>query len=102
VLAHPVYGDGDQLILGDEMDNRIRRLKDFGLMGLEAFYSGFTARLTHQMLEYADKYDLLVTAGSDYHGKNKLVRIGDTNLPSVSEAPERLKQFVEMMMERFA
>ena len=95
VLAHPAYGDGDQLILGDEMDLRIRRLKDFGLMGLEAFYSGFTARLTHQMLEYADRYDLLVTAGSDYHGKNKLVELGDTGLDSGKELPERLRRFID-------
>jgi predicted metal-dependent phosphoesterase TrpH len=95
VLAHPVYGDGDQLILGDEMDLRIRRLKDFGLMGLEAFYSGFTARLTHQMLEYADRYDLLVTAGSDYHGKNKLVELGDTGLDAGRELPERLRRFID-------
>ena len=64
-------------------------------MGLEAFYSGFTARLTHQMLEYADRYDLLVTAGSDYHGKNKLVELGDTGLDSGKELPERLRRFID-------
>ena len=27
----------------------------------------------------ADKYDLLLSAGSDYHGKNKAVKIGETS-----------------------
>ena len=102
VLAHPSYGTGDEIIVGEEMEQRIRHLKGFGLKGLEAFYSGFTDLLIQENLGYAEKYDLYVTAGSDYHGKNKLVRIGDTNLPSVSEAPERLKQFVGTMLERFA
>ena len=37
VLAHPTYGNGDQLILGEDMDRRLRRLKEFGLLGVEAF-----------------------------------------------------------------
>ena len=42
VLAHPSFGDGDQLILDEEMDRRLCHLMDFGLQGVEAFYSGFT------------------------------------------------------------
>ena len=81
VLAHPAYGRGDDLILGDEMDARLRRLMTFGLQGMEAFYSGFTPKITSQMLSLAERYGLYVTAGSDYHGANKLVKLGDTGLP---------------------
>ena len=94
VLAHPMYGSGDQLILGDEMDERIRRLMTFGLQGLECFYSGFTAKLRNQILAFADQYELYVTAGSDYHGKNKLVELGDNGLESADEWPEGLKRFL--------
>ena len=95
VLAHPFFGDGGQLILGDEMDGRLRRLVGYGLKGVEAFYSGFTPKLIGQMLEMADTYDLYVTAGSDYHGSNKLVRLGDTNLvPAEEEWPKGLKRFL--------
>ena len=45
VLAHPFYGSGDQLILGMEMEERIVKLRKFGLEGVEAFYSGFTDKL---------------------------------------------------------
>ena len=95
VLAHPSYGDGDQLILGEEMDARIRRLLDFGLQGLEAYYSGFTPKLRRQILDFAQRYELYVTAGSDYHGKNKLVRLGDTGLEPGEEWPEGLKRFLK-------
>lgn len=95
VLAHPSYGDGDQLILGEEMDGRIRRLMDFGLRGAEAFYSGFTPLLCGEILSLAAKYGLYITAGSDYHGKNKLVTLGDTGLDAGTEWPEGLKSFLK-------
>ena len=47
------------------------------------------------MLSFAEKYGLYVTAGSDYHGKNKLISIGDNNLDSVSEAAEGVRRFLK-------
>ena len=66
VLAHPSYGSGDQLIFGEEMEERIQRLIGFGLRGLEVFYSGFTPRIREELLTYADRYGLYITAGSDF------------------------------------
>ena len=94
VLAHPFYGSGDELILGPDMEERLERLKAFGLRGLEAFYSGFSEKLRRSALTLADKFDLYVTAGSDYHGGNKLVNLGDTGL--AGEYPERLKSFLSL------
>jgi hypothetical protein len=96
VLAHPIFGDGGQLILGEEMEERLLRLLEFGLQGVEGFYSGFTPKLIHVMLKLAEKYDLYVTAGSDYHGRNKLVQIGDTGLEYIPEEdrPEGLRRFL--------
>ena len=100
VLAHPAYGDGDQLILGEEMDERVRRLMEYGLKGLECFYSGFTGKLSRQMLSLAERYGLYVTCGSDYHGRNKLVELGDTGLDAEQEYPEGLRRFLEEMRSR--
>ena len=97
VLAHPSYGNGDQLIGGEEMEQRLLRLLDFGLKGVEAFYSGFTARLRNEILTLAEKYNLYVTAGSDYHGKNKLVELADTGLTPETEYPKGLWEFLEVM-----
>ena len=94
VLAHPSYGRGDDIIVGDDMDRRLKKLIGFGLQGVEAFYSGFSPRLQNEMLALADQYGLYVTAGSDYHGRNKLVHLGETNLDTVREYPEGLCRFL--------
>ena len=98
VLAHPSYGDGDQLFMGKEMEQRIRRLMGFGLRGLEAFYSGFTPQLRDEILGYADRYDLYVTAGSDYHGKNKMIVLGDTGMEESETRTARLESFLKDVM----
>ena len=94
VLAHPSFGSGDELIIGTDMDGRLRKLTDFGLQGVEAFYSGFTEKLRDEMLSYAGKYDLYVTAGSDYHGGNKRAVPGDIGPDDVSEMPEGMIRFL--------
>ena len=94
VLAHPFYGSGDELILGDEMDERLRKLLGYGLQGVEVFYSGFTTKLRNEMLGLAERYDLYVTAGSDYHGGNKLVILGDTGLTDPADMPAGMQRFL--------
>ena len=99
VLAHPAFGDGEQLITGGEMDERVRRLIEFGLKGMECFYSGFDAALRGEMLFLAERYGLYVTCGSDYHGGNKPVKLGDTGLDADREYPDGLRRFLEDMKE---
>ena len=41
-----------------------------GLDGLEIFYPSHSYTLKQELLKIARKYDLFVTAGSDYHGPN--------------------------------
>lgn len=93
VLAHPAYGDGDQTILGNELKERVKRLIGFGLKGVEAFYSGFVPKTIGLVLRIARDNDLYVTAGSDYHGSNKLVVLGDTNFKG--EWPKGLIRFLQ-------
>ena len=95
VLAHPAYGSGEELIMGPDMDRRLRRLISFGLQGVEAFYSAFPPKLIAETLSFARKYNLYVTAGSDYHGKNKLISLGDTNLDEGDEMPDGFSRFLE-------
>lgn len=101
VLAHPCYGDGDQLILDEALEQRVLRLMGFGLKGLEGWYSGFSEKMSAQVLELAERHGLYVTAGSDYHGKNKLVRLGDTGFPTEGPCPEGWERFVQdVVIER--
>ena len=95
VLAHPFFGSGDQFIFGEEMENRLERLTGFGLKGVEAFYFGFSSKLTKQMLSLSERYQLFVTAGSDYHGKNKLVKIGNTGMTENAVPVPGMQRFLD-------
>ena len=96
VLAHPFFGDGDQHIEGAEMEGRIARLVKSGLLGVEAFYSGFTPEQSEKMLAYAERFGLVATAGSDFHGANKDIPLGMTGL-SGDELPPPIVRFLEAM-----
>lgn len=95
ILAHPWFGNGDQHIPGEAMEARLERLSAMGLMGVEACYSTFDAAQREQMLALAEKRRLYVTAGSDYHGGNKRIRLGDTGLEALGRVPEGLRRFLE-------
>lgn len=93
VLAHGILADGSKVLTEEETEERISRLKVNGLMGVECYYSGFTDLQKHIMLKFAETYNLFVTAGSDYHGANKTVKIGNTNQPS----PEVMQRFYKAL-----
>lgn len=67
ILAHPLLY---KLTL-DEIDELIRYLKDLGIVGIETIYSANTGFDEGIVRRYVNKYDLLMTGGSDFHGANK-------------------------------
>ena len=67
-LAHPGLLKISQ---HETIETRIKSYKEAGLMGIEAYYSRHTPAQTDMFLRLAQKYDLLVTGGSDFHGKNR-------------------------------
>lgn len=67
VLAHPLVYHLPE----EELDALIARLKDTGLEGLEVFYSSNTGFDEGIVRRYANKYHLIMTGGSDFHGANK-------------------------------
>ena len=77
VWAHPLGGEGEMRLSEDEFASRLKELMELGIGALECYYSRYSAAEEDMLLEYARKNSLLVSAGSDYHGKNKDVRIGD-------------------------
>jgi len=67
-LAHPY-----QIVLsGESLEELVKRLKSYGLDSIECYYPIHTPEQTAEYLRIAQKYDLHVTGGSDFHGeKNK-------------------------------
>ncbi len=67
VLAHPLlYGMGKA-----RLDALVAKLKEAGLMALEAIYSTYTAGEEREMRALAKKHGLCISGGSDFHGDNK-------------------------------
>lgn len=67
ILAHPVlYHLSDA-----HLDELTARLKGAGLMGIEALYSTYSTGEENKIRALADKYHLLLSGGSDFHGSNK-------------------------------
>lgn len=97
VLAHPPFGNGNQMITGSALQSRIKKLMGFGLLGVEAFYSGYTDKLRGELLTLSEQYNLYVTAGSDYHGCNKPVRLADTGMDRTTRIPNGLLRFLQQM-----
>lgn len=60
VLAHPGRGGVDVVI---------RQLIDFGLKGLEVYYPTHTPEMVKKYLQFATEFGLIITGGSDYHGR---------------------------------
>ena len=75
VLAHP-------LTAGDP-ETMVRKLKAAGLVGIEAYYKDYSADDVSWLLSLANRYNLVVTGGSDYHGLDTEsgVMIGGVEVP---------------------
>lgn len=83
VLAHPVYLNRDELIEEFVRD---------GLVGLEVFHSGHTPEMARRYEALADRFRLLKTGGSDYHGESKEgLPVGAVKVPLA--LAEALKQW---------
>ena len=67
VLAHPtLYHMSDA-----RLEKLVAQLKEAGLLAIEAVYSTYSTAEERQMRRLAAKYGLLITGGSDFHGKTK-------------------------------
>ena len=82
VLAHPLTVQNPERMVAE--------LKAAGLVGIEAYYDGYTTDEVNRLTSLADRYNLIATGGSDYHGldANTETMIGGANVPI--ESAERL------------
>jgi predicted metal-dependent phosphoesterase TrpH len=94
VLAHPVQ-------LRTENDAQLERilkdLIDLGLAGIEVLHSDHDAALVAKYTALADKYHLLKTGGSDFHGGNKKdIDLGKANGRRIP------REFYDALVERLS
>ena len=89
VLAHPfTVKDPEAMVVS---------LKKVGLVGLEVYYKDNTPHQTANTLQLANKYGLIPTGGTDFHGigDSNEVRLGGTEVPLSSA--ERLIKMAEKL-----
>ena len=67
VLAHPML----YYLPDEELDSLVARLKNHGLKGIETIYSTYTKEEEQKVRALANKYHLILTGGSDFHGEVK-------------------------------
>lgn len=67
VLAHPLqYGYGKA-----ELEALVKTAVEAKVTGMEILYTGYTQGDIQKLYDLAEKYTLLPTGGSDFHGDNK-------------------------------
>ncbi len=64
VLAHPLQLDKSV----EDLDAAVRQLGEMGLDGIEVYYPNHSRPFRKRLIALAEKYGLLMTGGSDYHG----------------------------------
>ncbi|MBO6134026.1 MAG: PHP domain-containing protein [Lachnospiraceae bacterium] len=90
VLAHPFGGTNEKEVPLEKFERQVEILRGSGLMGLECYYSKYDESQIGLLLKAAEKNGLCVSAGSDYHGKNKKVSLGEVSKSGVEVSPEML------------
>ncbi len=82
VLAHPLTVSHPEAL--------VIKLKAVGLVGIEAYYTDYNADDVGKLLMLAERYNLVATGGSDYHGLDTEIEvmIGGVQVPL--SAAERL------------
>jgi predicted metal-dependent phosphoesterase TrpH len=76
VLAHPIqlrYENDAQL------ERVVKDLLDMGLVGIEVIHSDHDASMVEKYSAMADRFGLIKTGGSDFHGANKKIDLGTAN-----------------------
>ncbi|MCD7814892.1 MAG: PHP domain-containing protein [Lachnospiraceae bacterium] len=90
VWAHPLGGEGEEMLSREQFANQLRTLMRSGIRGLECHYSRYTREQVQFLRDMAKKYDLLISGGSDYHGSRKNIALGTLNTYGAAVSEDEL------------
>lgn len=90
VWAHPLGGEGEKHLSPDEFYKKFDIMKSFGIKGLECYYSRYNLDEIKFLVDFASKNNMLISGGSDYHGRNKTVKFGQLNTDNTEIPVEKL------------
>lgn len=91
VWAHPLGGEGETHFSKEEFLPKLKDMLNYGIKGLECYYSRYTLDESEFLVNCAIKNKLLISGGSDYHGSNKNnIKIGQLNSTNQPIEPNNL------------
>ena len=76
VWAHPIGGEGEEHLTEAEFIPRLKKMLEYGIQGLECHYSRYSQSEIEFLVRCAKENSLRITSGSDYHGSNKNIPLG--------------------------
>ena len=91
VWAHSLHGLNEKPISFEEVEMLAGKLKKLGLSGLECYYSLYNEDEINKLIKIAERLDLFITCGSDYHGKNKTVKLAEFSTDSTLVDDNKIK-----------
>nr|WP_298875713.1 PHP domain-containing protein [uncultured Mogibacterium sp.] len=100
IWAHPLGGENETHMSKEELEAKLDVLQSIGVEGLECFYSRYDEVETAMLLDVAESRGLLVSGGSDFHGKNKNVEIGELGISKRSVYDSDLSLVAELRRRR--
>ena len=83
VWAHPLGGVGEIHMSADKFLEQLACLMDTGLQGLECYYSRYDCQEVDYLVSCAKEHGLLISGGSDYHGRKKYPDLGTLNADTI-------------------
>jgi len=89
VLAHPFTTNNPEVLIVE--------LKAAGLVGIETHYDGYTADEINELVSFANRYNLIATGGSDYHG---LEAANETMIGGVDVPMESVELLIALAKQR--
>lgn len=75
VWAHPLHGLNQKPLTFEQVEEIATDFKNYGLVGLECYYSLYNKEEIEGLKKIAKKLGLYISGGSDYHGKNKKIKL---------------------------
>ena len=96
IWAHPLGGENVKRMSEERFYKQLDFLLEDGIEGLEVYYSRYNQEEVHFLEGVAKKYHLLISGGSDYHGKNKNIHLGELNAFGQEIVKEKLSLLEKM------
>ena len=98
IWAHPLGGEGEKHLTKEDFLPKLKTMIECGIQGLECYYSRYSISEIEFLIKCANKNNLLISGGSDWHGTNKTVPIGRLNTEDLEIDSKAISELLEKLL----